>query len=244
MKYYLLICSSIFLLFSCAPNEQRKVLFVQVASLLHNNPDSALLLLKTLPDQQELSRKECARYALLMVRATDKAVKPLLPCDSLLNFALHYYDNDDKERAVALLYKRRLEEEMGNREGAIKYLQEGLAILNDFSKEVETRRNILSSLGNLYFDARYYEEAIKVYREMYNCCITYIDKAIALNGISSYYSMTDQQDSAIIIQKKALEYAKTSGDSSLISASEHNLSIKYYAQNLDSALLYARNTLK
>ena len=81
-------------------------------SLLTANPDSALRLLEALPATTELTRRESARYALLLAQATDKCEKPLLPCDSLLDVALDYYDDDERERAVALLYKGRLEVEM------------------------------------------------------------------------------------------------------------------------------------
>lgn len=244
MKYYLLICSCIFLFFSCSPNKQREALFVQADSLLNSNPDSALILLKTLPGLKELSRSECARYALLMVRATDKAVKPLLPCDSLLNFALHYYDNDEKERAVALLYKGRLEEEMNNHEKAIANLQEGLTVLKHFPNEIETKILILNSLGSLYFDARYYEESIKMYREMYKYCETDKNKSIALNGISSYYSLKSKEDSAIMNQNRALKYALLSKDSIQIAASLLGLSLSYNDFNrIDSALYYARRSI-
>ena len=242
-KNYTILFLCIFLLCACSSNKQTDILFTHIDSLLEEYPDSALHLLRTLPHPQELSRKESAHYALLLARATDKAEKPLLPCDSLLNIALHYYDNDEKERAVALLYKGRLEIEMENTEEAIKNLQEGLSIVNDFPNEIETRRNILSSLGNLYFDTRYYEEAIKIYRKFYDCCETDKDKSIALNGISSYYCMINKNDSAIALQKEALRYAIISGDSSLIASSEHNLSIKYYEEYLDSALLHARNAI-
>lgn len=70
------------------------------------------ILLGTFPATQELSRKEAARYALLLARATDKCEMSLLPCDSILNIALEYYDDEEKERAVALLYKGRVEIEM------------------------------------------------------------------------------------------------------------------------------------
>ena len=53
-------------------------------SLLTANPDSALRLLEALPATTELTRRESARYALLLAQATDKCEKPLLPCDSLL----------------------------------------------------------------------------------------------------------------------------------------------------------------
>jgi hypothetical protein len=94
-------------------------------SLLTANPDSALRLLEALPATTELTRRESARYALLLAQATDKCEKPLLPCDSLLDVALDYYDDDERERAVALLYKGRLEVEMEQSERAIGFLLEG-----------------------------------------------------------------------------------------------------------------------
>lgn len=244
IKNYTILFLCIFLFSACSSNKQTDTLFIHIDSLLEEYPDSALHLLNTLPHPQELSRKESARYALLLARATDKAEKPLLPCDSLLNIALHYYDNDEKERAVALLYKGRLEIEMDNTEEAIKNLQEGLMILNSFPTEIETRRNTLSSLGNLYFDARYYEEAINMYRKLYDCCETDKDKSIALNGISAYYCMINKEDSAIIIQHKALERALLSKDSIQIAASLLGLSLNLNDfHKTDSAIYYARKAL-
>lgn len=245
MKYYLLlICSCLFLLLSCSPNKQREALFVRADSLLNSNPDSALLLLKTLPELQELSQSECARYALLMVRATDKVEKPLLTCDSLLNVALHYYNKDDKERAVALLYKGRLEIEMNNPENAVAYLQEGLNILEKHPEEIITRRHTLRLLGDLYFDSRHYKEAIRMYQDLYNCSTTNVDKSIALNGISGFYCMTNQEDSAIAIQHKAVGSALLSKDSIQIATSLLELSLSFIDfDRIDSALHYAREAL-
>lgn len=44
-------------------------------SLLTANPDSALRLLEALPATTELTRRESARYALLLAQATDKCRK-------------------------------------------------------------------------------------------------------------------------------------------------------------------------
>ena len=170
-------------------------------------PDSVLQLLNIQPEEiEDFSDKECARYALLLARATDKCEQSLLPCDSLLNIALEYYDDEEKERAVALLYKGRLEVEMNSTEDAIVHLQEGLTILTNFPKEIETRRITLSTLGNLYYKAKYYEEAMKIYRDLYKHCTTDKDKFIALYAMSSYYCMTNKEDSTIITQQKALKY--------------------------------------
>ena len=139
-KIHILLVLSIFLLYSCYSREQTEASFIQVESLLEEHPDSALQLLQTLPTLQELSHKESARYALLLARATDKCEKSLLPCDSLLNLALRYYDDDEKERAVALLYKGRLEIEINSPKEAITHLQEALTILKDYPKEIEIKR--------------------------------------------------------------------------------------------------------
>lgn len=244
-RIYILLFLWTFLFCACSSGDQTHTLFLQAESLLEESPDSALLLLSALPKSQKLSRKESAQYALLLARATDKCEKPLFLCDSLLNIALNYYDDDEKERAVALLYKGRLEQEINSTKEAIAHLHEGLMILKEFPKEIETKRHILSSLGNLYFDAKHYEEAIKTYRELYKCCMTDKDKSIALNNISSYYCVTNKIDSALAIQRKALEYAVASGDTSMIIHAEFTSSIIYDdTDELDSAIYHARNSIK
>lgn len=244
-RIYILLFLWTFLFCACSSGDQTDILFLKAESLLEESPDSALLLLNTIPTSQKLSRKESAQYALLLARATDKCEKPLFLCDSLLNIALNYYDDDEKERAVALLYKGRLEQEINSTKEAIEHLHEGLMILKEFPKEIETKRHILSSLGNLYFDAKHYEEAIKTYRELYKCCMTDKDKSIALNNISSYYCVTNKIDSALAIQRKALEYAVASGDTSMIIHAEFTSSIIYDdTDELDSAIYHARNSIK
>ena len=248
-KLVVKICSILFLgtfLFcTCSSRERTETSFLQAESLLEEHPDSALQLLQTLPALQEFSHKESARYALLLARATDKCEKSLLPCDSLLNLALNYYDNDEKERAVALLYKGRLEIEINSTKEAIAHLQEALTILKNYPKEIEIKRHTLSSLGNTYYRTSFFEEAIKAYQELYKYCITDKDKYIALNDISSYYCMTDNKDSTITTQHKALEYAIASKDSSMIAISKLNLSVYYDEfEELDSALYHAYSALQ
>ena len=244
MRTSILLLLGLVLFSACSSDEQTEALFRQADSLMDIHPDSALHLLRTEVSPQELSRKNCARYALLLARATDKSEQSLIACDSLLNVALDYYDDDEKERAVALLYKGRLEQEIHAKEEAIELLQEGLMILEKYPKEIEIRRHTLSSLGSLYEDARYYEETIKLYQKLYDCCITDKDKSIALNNISFYYSMTNKEDSAILIQHKALKHALAGGDSVIIADNTLSLSLDYYQANkLDSALFYGQKAL-
>lgn len=232
------------LFYACAPNKQAESLCAQADSLMQVQPDSALRLLKTGFALQELSQKESARYALLLAQATDKCEKPLLPCDSLLDIALDYYDDDEKERAVALLYKGRLEIEMEQKTKAIEYFKEGLQILQSYPEETETRIKTLSSLGNEYLDARLFEEAHKSLLEMYRYCTTDKDISIALNSLGIYHYAVNEIDSAIVLHKKALSHAIASNDSMQIASSQQNLSIMYYTlDKTDSAIYYAQNAI-
>ena len=52
-----------------------------------------------------MSPEDKAGYALLLAEAADKNGYSLLPCDSLLNLALHVYHEEAKEHAIALLYR-------------------------------------------------------------------------------------------------------------------------------------------
>ena len=102
-------------LFACNHHSSNPML-QQVDSLLEMKPDSALTILKNISVLEDLPEVDKAYYALLLAEATDKNKLPLLPCDSLLNFALDYYGDDDREKAVALMYKGRLLAEMDRRE--------------------------------------------------------------------------------------------------------------------------------
>ena len=245
LKITTALLTVLLLLSSCSHKSETGTLFSHADALMEEHPDSVLRLLDLPPEEiEELSDNECARYALLLARATDKCKQSLLPCDSLLNVALEYYDDDEKEKAVALLYKGRLAVEMEEEKEAISYLQEGLTIIQNFPKELKTKNLLLSSLGNIYFDAGYYDESFGMYKALYQCCTTELDKSMALNNISTYYCIIDEEDSTLMFQREALNYAISSGDSLQIAMSKHNLSLEFDGfDELDSALYYAQKAL-
>lgn len=208
-------------------------------------PDSAWQLLQSHLPSANWTDKETARYALLWAASTDKCVKSLLPCDSLLDVALDYYDRNSKERAIALLYKGRLEVEMEQSERAVNFFLEGLNIIEKYPEEIEIKRHLLCSLGNEYMDANLYEKAGKTYREFQKYCFTDKDKAIALSRLGAYYSMTDKTDSALIYKHQALNIGKKSNDSTLIELLAYNLSREYcWTEQYDTAMYYAVKSLQ
>lgn len=242
-SFLTLLC--LYLFVSCTYNKHVEPLLAEAESLVQSSPDSAYRLLAALPvDSGGWSCGQVARYGLLLARATDKCMKPLLSCDSLLDVALEYYADNTPHRAMALLYKGRLEKEMGQQEEATRMFQEAWAILKDKSGEAEMKRLVLSSLGNQYFDVGSFDLALPLYRKLYQYSLIDKDKAIALDNLCNYYALHENKDSVFAIRQKALHHARLSGDSLIVARLLLSLSMDY---NLfgspDTALIYARQAL-
>lgn len=222
-------------LFACNHHSSNPML-QQVDSLLEMKPDSALTILKNISVLEDLPEVDKAYYALLLAEATDKNKLPLLPCDSLLNFALDYYGDDDREKAVALMYKGRLLAEMDLK---------ALEILQDYPVDTKYRRLIYSALGLWYGNCELNDKALEVLHQSLHYSFDAKDTAIAYINIGYIYGMRNMQDSAITYQRKAVKYAMRSKDRSMILTSWHNLSICYrHFENVDSAVVYAHKVLQ
>ena len=231
-------------LFACNHHFSNPML-QQVDSLLEMKPDSALTILKNISVLEDLPEVDKAYYALLLAEATDKNKLPLLPCDSLLNFALDYYGDDDREKAVALMYKGRLLAEMDDEKAAIEMNLKALEILQDYPVDTKYRRLIYSALGLWYGNCGLNDKALEVLHQSLHYSFDAKDTAIAYINIGYIYGMRNMQDSAITYQRKAVKYAMRSKDRSMILTSWHNLSICYrHFENVDSAVVYAHKVLQ
>ena len=218
---------------------QVEAVLQQTDALMEAHPDSAFSLLDSLHYRQPMSKKETARYALLLAKATDKTYQSLIPCDSLLNVALRYYEKPTADRATALLYKACLEDEVNHDEEAIKHLQEARLILKDYPEEKNIMGILLSLLGDLYYQHKHYADCLPVYQESLQLSETDRDKAVSLHDIGSYYTMTNQKDSALFYHQEALKYALICSDSLLIANEYHYLALcQNVFSQVDSALYY------
>lgn len=236
-----LLCLLAVCLFACGHRSSHPVLHRADSLLKARQPDSAMILLKSLPAAKRLPKADRAYYAILLAAATDKLELPLLPCDTLLNFALDYYNRRDYERAWAWLYKGRLLEQMDDEKSAIEHSLEALEVLQDFPKDTICRRLIYSSLGLWYGDCMLYDKALEVLGQSLQYSLNARDSAIEYNNISSVYSQQELRDSAIFYQRKALDDSVSSKDSNMIISYLHNLSICYGSfEETDSAWYYAR----
>ncbi len=245
-KYYGWISVLLFVLcgIACDGRQDADRWLNRADSLLAEHPDSALRLLQSRQAVRLPGRARQARFALLLAQATNKCYLPLAPCDSLLEAAIDYYGEPVPQRALALLYKGRLEDERGDTEAATGLLQEALEIVRRYPDEEETRRHILSSLGNCYFYSTNFQASLPVYWELYECCRSEQDKAIALQRIAAYYATQEQEDSMFIAQEEMLRCAWASRDSFTIATSLLAASAMCQDyERMDLALPYARRAL-
>jgi tetratricopeptide (TPR) repeat protein len=212
---------------------------------LEEHPDSALSLLQDLSDRSSMTDADKAYYALLMTAATDKNALSLLPCDSLLDDALLYYGDKDKEKAVALLYKGRLFAEMNDPKSAIEYSLKALDVLQYYPEDIKYRRLIYGALGLWYGKQRLFDMALEASMKYLDYSNSLKDSSIAYNNLSYVYLMKDLKDSSLFLQKRAIDYILMADDSITAVKFWHNLSLRYryFFDNKDSALYYAQKVI-
>ncbi len=243
-KYIISIILYIGLALSCGRDNKVAMLLAQIDSEMDTNPENALSTLKSIFSTTEMSDEDFAYYAILNAAATDKNKGSLMSCDSLLNHALIYYEDNRIEKARVLLYKGRLEDEIDNRKEAVKNYHDALTILDKYPDERKIRKLVYSSLGRSYLDAGLYDEARSIYIKMKQFCELEKDKSSLYNNLSFIYLIDGKNDSTLILQHKAIDNAIAAKDPELIVTSKYNMSLYFSElQQPDSAFFYAQDLL-
>ena len=177
---FLLVCG---LLSSCTEKATFDILD-RAESYMEMHPDSALLLLKHISHPEKLRGKQRADYALLLTQARDKNYLDSLQSDSLIKFAVDYYQNrDDKVKAgKALFYYGKVEGLQDNNTVAMQ------AFLNALEKLEKTEEYKLQGLVHEYIgcinrDRKLYEDAFNNYQSS----ASYYQKASDTLGIVYIY---------------------------------------------------------
>ncbi|HJC95627.1 MAG TPA: hypothetical protein H9925_04155 [Candidatus Phocaeicola gallinarum] len=233
--------------YSCQNSKPLPLTLCQVADYVDTCPDSALTVLRRM-DISRMPESHCAYYAVLLAKATDKCEQSLLPCDSLLNVALNYYGDGDLEKAFALLYKSRLQGEMGERQGAIDNALKALDVLEDYPQETHCRLLLYNSLGGWYADSNLYDESLQMYQKELLYSSSLKDSVITFHDLSYIYGLKNQLDSTYYFIRKALQFAYQTGDELSIAVCLNRLSLYYDCFDEeevmnDSAFAYAYKAL-
>lgn len=199
-------------LFSCTSRKENPLL-LHADSLMTDYPDSALIMLESIPFPQKLSTGDRALYALLLTQARHKNFIDL-DDDSLIKVAVDYYGDKTKclRAAQAHYYYGATYRDMGNVPFAV---EEYLKAIDLMPEENEFLAMIYDNLAECYLDEDLYDVAMEVYKKAYE--ILKNDKGQAhypLRGMGNVYLLQSQLDSALCYYQKAVECILAVRDSS------------------------------
>lgn len=229
------------LLGGCHRQKEPDKYLVYLDSLTEVQPDSALCYLRSL-DVSRFSESDKVYYGLLLTQATDKNYLPLLPCDSLVDVALDYYDEGDGLlRAKALLYKSRIQESMDMPKEATDNCFAGLKELGSSRKELRLKRMLYEDLGGVYLKQNLDEKAREMFKLSYSCDSLLNDEKLlkySLANIGWTYVVADDEATAKQYLDKALQIAVKQRDSLFVFNMYSKLSMN--SGDLDSAFVYIR----
>lgn len=126
----IIICLILFSASGCKQQETHSRLLQQADSLMESRPDSALTILREIPNPQKMRGKAQADYCLLMTQAAYKNYLPFTS-DSLLSVAVDYYRSVDAPSLLgkALYYKGCFYKENNDLIQAVAYFKQAEALL-------------------------------------------------------------------------------------------------------------------
>lgn len=205
-------------------------------------PDSALNLLKGIPEPEKLWGESQATYALLMTQAMDKNYMKF-SSDSLIALALNYYtitQTSPVMYAKALFYHGRVMLELDKEEEALKFFLAAKDIY-ERTKDHKMLALIAEEVGMINRKQDLYDDALTNFRE---ALTTYKQLKDSLSVISAslniarVYLFKSEWDSCSLYYNNALEIAVQKNYLSEITIL-HELGILYRSmQNLSEAERY------
>lgn len=240
-------------LFSCM--RQEKPLPAELSraeSVMWEHPDSALSILRSMPQSSLSSGKNYATWALLLAQARDKVYGKRLPdslnipsSDKLVQDAMDYFEKEDdlKRMAQAYYYKGQLLEDQKKLTEAIPLFLKSKDIMTRLDEPLFTYL-ICQSLGNTYRYQDLYEESLVQLKDAYQYALRSGNGeriSYALSELGRTYVHKNEMDSALFYFGKSLENAKRLGNLELEAMAMGELGFVYGKLRLyENALQYIR----
>ena len=232
-----------FLIVSCHRDmDALNMTFSKVEKCMDLCPDSALNLLKGIPEPEKLWGESQATYALLMTQAMDKNYMKF-SSDSLIALALNYYtitQTSPVMYAKALFYHGRVMLELDKEEEALKFFLAAKDIY-ERTKDHKMLALIAEEVGMINRKQDLYDDALTNFRE---ALTTYKQLKDSLSVISAslniarVYLFKSEWDSCSLYYNNALEIAVQKNYLPEITIL-HELGILYRSmQNLSEAERY------
>jgi len=216
------IFSLFFILFSCSQKPYDQILS-QAERLLDERPDSALTLLRSI-DIDQLSDAEKADAYLFTAKAEDR--QEHTPDTATLTYSIGYFTGrDDQKLARAYFLRAKAFYDLNREEGDAEHAL--LDYLEAAKHARKTNDNALaastySNIGDIYYAKSLYGEALTNFKTSlgyYTFEGNERNMVFMYGKIGSGFNMTEQPDSALAYQTRALEFMQEVNDSSVMDRS-------------------------
>lgn len=214
-NFFSLILLFSVLIFSCTPTTPLHPNFLKADSLMNAHPDSALKLLRGIPQSETLSQIERAEYTFLLIKALDKNKIYNINDSSLINNSISFYHNttDKEKESIGYFYLGRLYKNNALEIEAAEAFLQSILIMPEKIK-VTYLGAAYEELAYCYSKQEFYEEAINSYHLAYNHYKTIAtpkenDIYNVLYGLSNTFILLEMNDSAFYYANKALTYAQS-----------------------------------
>lgn len=232
MKKVRLLFPILLLMCICACTNKPYPQSLRVAdSLIHNNPDSAVILLEEFKRSMAFEPQATQMYyQLLTIKAKDKAYITHTS-DSLIKTVVKYYEErKDRERLPeTYYYAGRVYRDLGDAPQALEYLQKAIESTKDCT-DYRLISRIYSQTGTLYLYQDTYDQALEVFRKAYQYCLSDKDSigmVYSLRDIGRTFTTLNCADSALYYYKGALNYAEQIHNNHLVGVVQAELSGLY-----------------
>ena len=244
VKQILLCCLLIFSFTGCQERKGTASILKEAEALMYTSPDSALQMLETISQPEQLTGKEQADYALLLTQARSRN-RITATSDSLIRIATDYFQdsNDNARKAKAFLYLGDVYMDMQNHVEAMKALKQAEEVLDD--AEARTQSLVYSNLGYLNRKIANYELAWGYYQKA-----LVIDKTnensewIVTNLINMLNLPLSEIQDSTVYYVHLLEKTLLSVNSELQTKAYNNIGVHYYRHNqIEQAINYFQRAI-
>ena len=228
----------------CQDRKGTAPILKEAEALMYTRPDSALQMLETISQSEQLTGKEQADYALLLTQARSRN-RITATSDSLIRIATDYYQdsNDNARKAKAFLYLGDVYMDMQNHIEAMKALKQAEEQVNDAESSVQSL--IYSNLAYLNRESGNYELAWKYYQKALNVNISngYTERIVTNLTNVLNLPLPKVQDS-ITIYINQLEEILLSVRPELQSKAYNNIGVYFYkCDQTDQAAEYFQKAI-
>lgn len=215
LPLFILFLASVILL-SCRGERYPKAL-VCADSIADVDPLRATAILDSLsPTMKTAGEAVRNYYALLRIKAADKADRQLLS-DSTVFRLVNYYERhgDDRLLPMAYYYAGRTLLTRNNAPEALDYYQKALALSEKDVSLLRLRACIYNQMGYVFFYQKLHSKSLEMAKNAYYCNLKLNDTIgmlHSLNAIAGSYSDLNIYDSAEVNYKRALNLARIQKD--------------------------------